>query len=132
MDEVRLPDWWCYPRQCERGHPWGPGRVLVRWRRCWCVGLELGDGHIVVECVVEGCRSAWLSPPHRPESGEDPQTLFCLSGGYSASRIRLGVGISLDEVYAKHSVLALLSTRVDKPSRGLLCRDDYLLVEKGA
>jgi hypothetical protein len=34
--EVRLPDWWDYPAQCEHGHPWGPERVIVSWMHCRC------------------------------------------------------------------------------------------------
>ncbi len=25
------PDWWCYPKQCAKGHLWAPGRITVSW-----------------------------------------------------------------------------------------------------
>jgi hypothetical protein len=70
--DVRLPEWWDYPAQCEHGHPWGPERVIVSWLSCHC-GPALaaaGDrgpaGHRVVSCRAEGCRSVWYRPPHDP------------------------------------------------------------------
>jgi hypothetical protein len=34
--DVRRPAWWCYPTECEHGHPWGPNRVIVSWMPCHC------------------------------------------------------------------------------------------------
>lgn len=31
---VRRPAWWWYLKECENGHEWAPGRVLVGWVRC--------------------------------------------------------------------------------------------------
>ena len=31
---VRRPAWWWYLEECEKGHEWAPGRVLVGWVRC--------------------------------------------------------------------------------------------------
>ena len=36
--------------------------MIVRWRVCHCASDEVGAGHVIVECVAEGCRSAWISP----------------------------------------------------------------------
>jgi hypothetical protein len=55
-----------------------------------------------------------------------------LSGIYRMRALWLGVCITLGEAYAKHPILALLRTGVNQPSRGLLRRDHYLLVEEGA
>jgi hypothetical protein len=30
---VRRPAWWWYLEECEKGHEWAPGRVLVGWVR---------------------------------------------------------------------------------------------------
>jgi hypothetical protein len=32
---VRRPAWLFYPLECEHGHEWGPGRVLVSWQLGW-------------------------------------------------------------------------------------------------
>jgi len=56
-DDVPVPSWWRYPRECQRGHRLGPGRVLVRWQLCMCTG-EAGFGHTIVSCMVPGCDSA--------------------------------------------------------------------------
>jgi hypothetical protein len=69
MEEVRLPDWWSYPRRCANGHAWGPGRVIVRWWKCPCIGFELGDGHKIVTCVT--CDWSWYWPPHDACEGEE-------------------------------------------------------------
>jgi hypothetical protein len=67
---VRLPGWWWYPEQCEHGHEWGPGRVIVGFERCDCPPvLELfpqrgSRGHLTVACREDGCRSTWYFPPH--------------------------------------------------------------------
>ena len=29
--DVQLPGRWTDPEHCGRGHPWGPGRVLITW-----------------------------------------------------------------------------------------------------
>ncbi len=63
MDDVKRPDWWCYPVACRRGHPWGPGLVSVSWTPCGCAG---GDGHLRVHCREQGCRETWYKPPHEP------------------------------------------------------------------
>ena len=61
-----LPIWWPYPASCAHGHAWGPGKIIVAFRRCTCVGDEPGAGHTVVACRAEGCGSAWYRPPHDP------------------------------------------------------------------
>lgn len=61
-----LPDWWPYPDRCGNGHPWGPGRVVVVWRKCPCVD-EPGSGHTIVRCRVEDCSSVWYRPRHDPD-----------------------------------------------------------------
>jgi len=33
----------CYPLECEHGHEWGPGRIIVSWQPCECVPLLLGN-----------------------------------------------------------------------------------------
>ena len=71
MDEVRLPGWWSYPRQCERGHAWGPRRVLVHSERCWCAGVEFDGRHVVVTCTTAGCGWSWYWPPHDACEGEE-------------------------------------------------------------
>ena len=59
---LRRPDWWYYPEQCQNGHEWGPGRVLVSWERCNCAGAQTAHpedhswGHTTVECGEPGCR----------------------------------------------------------------------------
>jgi hypothetical protein len=71
---VQRPDWWPYPERCEYGHEWGPGRVLVVWQRCLCLGAQTLHedqaiwGHFTVTCRVPGCGSKWYDPPHRPAS----------------------------------------------------------------
>jgi hypothetical protein len=67
---VRRPEWWFYPEQCEHGHEWGPGRMLVSWARCYCAPArsahpdEAAWGHLTVTCQEPGCGSVWYSPPH--------------------------------------------------------------------
>ncbi len=63
MGDVQRPDWWSYPLECGRGHPWGPGQVSVSWTPCGCAG---GDGHLRVRCLEDGCASVWYKPPHIP------------------------------------------------------------------
>jgi hypothetical protein len=73
MDEGNLtndlPVWWPYPSSCAQGHPWGPGKIIVAFRRCTCVGDEPGQGHTVVYCRVDGCRYRWYTPAHDPRFG---------------------------------------------------------------
>jgi len=69
--DVERPAWWCYPLECENGHPWGPGRIIVSWTLCDCapalaVGTQGLTGHLVVYCRTEGCRSVWYRPRHEP------------------------------------------------------------------
>jgi hypothetical protein len=65
---VLLPSWWSYPEQCDLGHEWGPGRVIVGWRTCAeCPnGRANHNGHRWVRCRAEGCTSFWYDPPHNP------------------------------------------------------------------
>ena len=69
---VRRPDWWYYPEQCENGHEWAPGLVLVSFTRCHCPPVQAaygetgGLGHLTVACAVPGCSSTWYTPPHEP------------------------------------------------------------------
>lgn len=71
MDEVRLPDWWRYPKRCANGHLWGPRLVIIRWTRCLCTGLDVGDGHVIVTCTAAGCGWSWYWPPHDACEGEE-------------------------------------------------------------
>jgi hypothetical protein len=66
-DPVR-PEWWCYPTQCSKGHPWAPGLITVSWLPCSeCPGGRKNhDGHLRVSCG-EGCGSVWYRPPHKPD-----------------------------------------------------------------
>lgn len=45
------------PAECPHGHQLGPGRVLVRFRKCTCPGARTGTmgGHILHEC--DACRA---------------------------------------------------------------------------
>jgi len=58
--------------QCQNGHEWGPGRVLVSYTRCYCRPVraaygEPGDmGRLTVACRVPGCTSMWYTPRHEP------------------------------------------------------------------
>ena len=61
-----LPVWWPYPASCAHGHAWGPGKIIVAFRPCTCVGDEPGAGHTIVACRAEGCGSAWYRPAHDP------------------------------------------------------------------
>ena len=65
---VQLPDWWGVPAQCQAGHGWGPGLVIVSWHPCDCPAAlaEPGNGHQVVRCGTAGCTSAWYEPRHGP------------------------------------------------------------------
>jgi len=65
-----LPRWWAYPRACEHGHRWGPGKVIVSWSPCDCdpALAEPGRGHLTVSCRAPGCRSRWHKPPHDPQT----------------------------------------------------------------
>lgn len=66
MSIPRLPDWWPWPAECQAGHPWGPGKVIVAWRPSDCPAAlaKPGKGHQVVRCGTAGCTSAWYDPPH--------------------------------------------------------------------
>jgi len=61
-----------YPKRCRNGHEWGPGRMLVTWKRCSCPGAQTLHpdqaiwGHFIVACRERGCRSVWYDPPHEP------------------------------------------------------------------
>jgi hypothetical protein len=71
VDDVRRPDWWCYPLACNHGHAWAPGRITVSWMPCDCPSAlaerERGAGHLRVSCRAPGCGSVWYKPRH--ESG---------------------------------------------------------------
>jgi hypothetical protein len=74
MPDAPLPDWWAYPRQCQHGHPWGPGlRVIVSWLPCSCsparAERERGSGHLTVACQAPGCQSVWYQPRHEAAPG---------------------------------------------------------------
>jgi len=61
------PDWWDYPEQCEAGHVWAPGLVIVAWHPCDCavaVAAPGGNGHQVARCAAKGCSSVWYRPRH--------------------------------------------------------------------
>ncbi len=70
MVGVRRPDWWYYPLECEHGHEWGPGRVLVSWQRCHCAPARAAHpdrhawGHLTVTCRAPGCGWTWYEPRH--------------------------------------------------------------------
>ena len=64
-----LPVWWPYPPACAHGHPWGPGKITVAFRRCACVGTEPGKGHTVVYCRASGCQDRWYTPAHDARYG---------------------------------------------------------------
>jgi hypothetical protein len=73
MGVRRRPDRWPYPKRCGNGHEWGrPGRALVIWQRCPCLGAqtlypdEAIWGHFTVSCREPGCESVFYDPPHEP------------------------------------------------------------------
>src|SRR5712692_7253764 len=50
---VRRPAWWSYPEQCENGHEWAPGLIIVSWSMCDCppalaAGTPGPSGHLAV------------------------------------------------------------------------------------
>ena len=49
------------PGECRRGHPWGPGKVLIGWQPCRCRG---GWGHHWAACEEPGCSEIWYYPRH--------------------------------------------------------------------
>jgi len=75
---VRRPAWWFYPERCANGHEWGPGLVLVSWKRCHCAPAPRGapgaarlgpsdrrvpGARLPVGVVPAAARSGhWLSP----------------------------------------------------------------------
>ena len=72
---VRRPDWWSryYPLECQHGHPWGPGRIIVSWTLCDCPSAVAAQttgpaGHVTVHCATPRCRSVWYKPRHEPEA----------------------------------------------------------------
>jgi len=54
----RLPDWGDYPAQCERGHPWGPGLVLIGWKSCSCPQVLEAGGPAGTRWCTAGLRAA--------------------------------------------------------------------------
>lgn len=59
-----------HPDSCRRGHPWGPGQILVGWTPCLCPNAAAnGKGHHWVRCETAGCGEVWTDPPHAPEAG---------------------------------------------------------------
>jgi hypothetical protein len=70
VGDVWRPDWRTYPTQCERGHPWGPGRVIVSWMPCQCeparAAQPRGSGHRTITCRT-GCESVVYEPRHDPD-----------------------------------------------------------------
>jgi hypothetical protein len=92
MGAAGLPDWWTYPTQCQEGHAWRPGRVIVSWQPCQCQpareAQSRGPGHRVVECRTKGCTSApWFDPVHN----EATARLEVTSWGVSAWSLVLGL-----------------------------------------
>jgi hypothetical protein len=67
-----VPAWWDYPRECDRGHLWGPGLVIISWTPCGCAGAatQQPPGHRTVSCAAEGCRSTWYRPRHEGQPAE--------------------------------------------------------------
>jgi hypothetical protein len=51
-----LPSWWGYPAACQRGHEWGPGKVIVSWKPCDCQSAKDAGklGHLSVSCQEPG------------------------------------------------------------------------------
>src|SRR5258707_3853810 len=101
MGDVRRPDWWAYPTECQHGHPWGPGRVLVGWSPCDCAPARAerprGPGHLTVLCRTEGCTSVWYKPRHDKASrtwgaGSGLSGLTCRTRATPARRSPAGVG----------------------------------------
>jgi hypothetical protein len=70
--DVRRPDWWTYPDQCQHGHQWGPGRVIVSWMPCQCAPARAararGSGHRTIACREPGCTSVYYEPRHDRET----------------------------------------------------------------
>ena len=106
---VRRPDWWDYPAQCEQGHPWEPGQVLVGWLNCTCPPVVAAGGpagHTVVYCRAEGCpsrgtgRATSRSPANRCAAGVG-QTAH-----QAASRARSRVSFSWARCASAPSVMA--------------------------
>jgi hypothetical protein len=68
---VVRPAWWYYPEQCENGHEWRPGRVLVSFTRCNCrpvraaYGKSGGLGHLTVACREPGVHVGVAHPAAR-------------------------------------------------------------------
>ena len=72
-----LPVWWPYPASCAHGHAWGPGKIIVAFRRCTCVGDEPGAGHTVVNYVAS------RYPGIEPLADSRPLAAFRDPGGAS-------------------------------------------------
>jgi hypothetical protein len=55
-----------YPRACEHGHRWGPGKVIVSWspRDCDPAAAEPGCGHL------PGARLPVMLVPTPPRTGD--------------------------------------------------------------
>ena len=101
---VRRPDWWFYPEQCENGHEWGPGRVLVSWERCHCAGgrsahpedhswghttVECGEPGVPVEVVVTAARAR---DPFTSRSRPPVRAALPALTGFGGRRIMPGTG----------------------------------------
>ncbi len=69
-DDVWRPDWWTYPTECRKGHPWAPGRIICGWMPCDCPGAmrHPGRGHLWVRCRGDHdhCAETWYEPRHSP------------------------------------------------------------------
>jgi len=55
--DVRRPDWWKYPADCQLGRPLGPELVPAEWQECGCPPAQatVGRGHLVIRCGTDGC-----------------------------------------------------------------------------
>ena len=88
--DVLLPEWWIYPTQCGNGHAWAPGKVIVSWLPCQCVGGLRRDAprqrapeHLLPRAGVQ--QLVCYEPPHDPD----------LAAGLRASRTMLARGVPL-------------------------------------
>jgi hypothetical protein len=94
MADVVRPDWWTYPAECQHGHPWGPGRVIVSWLPCQCAPARQaqprGCGHRTIACRAPGCEWVDYEPWHDPASAlgmrDRPVPALCRRGRQAPSR----------------------------------------------
>ena len=113
-----LPVWWPYPSACAHGHPWGPGKIIVAFRRCICVGIEPGKGHTVVYC-----RASRMPGPLVHACARSPRTETSADNAPRHEDLLIGRGPACEPMTGAPAPSCARTPSGKRADRDVLCRN---------